>query len=328
MIHRVGTWPLTLALVLAVFGRREARADGAQAPGDAARLHPAQAGPGSPAPADLSPTPEEFILRLRAVEDAEDAAHLVRCGGPSGAGRRRASCDDPCVATCPRISISLGAWIWGLSGTLGSNDRDVDVESDWTDTLENVDKLEFALNARVRAEFGRWSATVEVDGATVADSATFREGPLQIDAEARAWMLQAHVGYHLAGGRLGCGECAPTWCLGAYAGVRASWVDLELDRAPGGAVVDRSLDWLDPIVGLRGELNLSDRWFGLAEVDVGGFGVGSDLAWHLVAAVGYRLSEGLAVSAGWKLLDTDYEEDGAVWDVRMSGPFLALTVSF
>jgi hypothetical protein len=279
--------------------------------------------PGLPSalPPEVRPTSADVSRLVADVGTAAPVATAYRCGGSCG-------CDDPCVPACPRWSVTLGAWIWGTSGTLGADGRTVDVDSDWTDTLEMADKLEFALNARVRGEFGRWSATVEVDGATISDTATFREGNLGVDATVSAWMLQAQVGYHLTGGPLGCGECAPIGCLGVYAGLRASWIGLELAASQRGAAVDRSLEWVDPIVGLRGDVRFPNGWFGTAEFDIGGFGIGSDFAWHLLGAVGYRFSDSFAVEAGWKIVDSAYADGDRIWDVRMSGPFLAFTFTF
>jgi hypothetical protein len=216
-----------------------------------------------------------------------------------------------------------------MDGTIGDDGREFDVDTDWTDSLENLDDLEFALDARVRFEKGRWSGTVTVDGATIETEAE-GEG-FDTDAELSVWILQAQVGFGLFGGRLGCSPCAPVGCLEAYAGARAYWVDKEVDIDPGstvGLTLDSSDEWIDPIVGLRGELHVGDHWSFILEGDVGGFGVGSDLSWHLLGSVTYHFTRHFGIAAGWKILDVDYEEDDFIWDMQMSGPFLALVFSF
>jgi hypothetical protein len=259
-------------------------------------------------------------------------AVAVPPGGMGAPPCHAAPCEpNPCWHPCPRYRISLGMWIWGIEGAFGDDGRKFDVESDWTDTLEILDKIEFALDARIRGEWGRWSATATVDGARLEDSVSVEEHGVDVDAEFSVWVVQAQVGYGILGGRLGCSPCAPVGCLEAYAGARAWWVNKEVDIRSGSTPVlalDSSDEWIDPIVGLRGEVHFGSRWSLLLEADVGGFGVGSDLSWHALGAVGYHLSNRVTVSAGWKILDVDYEEDDFIFDMTMSGPFLSLTFSF
>jgi hypothetical protein len=236
---------------------------------------------------------------------------------------------DPCGSPCLRWHVTVGAWIWGLDGTLGTGGREAEVDSDWTDTLEHVDAIEFALNARVRAEWGPWSASVQLDGADVGDSVTFREGGrLTIDADASVWILQAQVGHVCFGGPLGCSPCAPSVCVEAYAGLRAYFLSIDLEASQVGPEVHGSEDWVDPIVGIRADFTFGPRWGAVLEADVGGFGAGSDLSWNLLAAVRHRFSGSVALSLGWRVLDVDYENGDFVFDVRMSGPLLALTFTF
>jgi hypothetical protein len=228
-----------------------------------------------------------------------------------------------------RWHVTLGLWVWGIDGTLGNNGRSADVDASWTDTLEILDKLEFALDARVRAEWGKWRLNVGVDGATLEDSAEFRDGAFTIEGQVEMWTAYASLGYVVAGGRMGCDACAPTWCLDAYAGLRYWSTGIELAATPGPApnAVDSSKSWVDPFVGLHLAIE-SQRWLFVAEADVGGFGVGSDFAWSAMAAVGYRFTRGFATTLGWKVLDTDYQDGAYIFDVQLSGPFLAFTFSF
>ncbi len=214
---------------------------------------------------------------------------------------------------------------------MGDNGRRIDVDSDWTDTLDYLDKVEAIADVRARLKTGKWSFSLEVDGAQLAGGSTFREGQLFVNGEFSLWTLQAQVGYNLTGGKLGCSPCAATWCLEGYAGARAWWVDMKVDG--GGLAAPRtpsnsSESWIDPIVGLRGDLRFGGKWFAMLEADIGGFGVGSDFSWHVMAAVGYQFSRHVSVETGWKHLDVDYQSGAFIWDVALSGPFLAFTFSF
>jgi hypothetical protein len=94
---------------------------------------------------------------------------------------------------------------------------------------------------------------------------------------------------------------------------------------------DDSKTWADPLVGLGGRLQLTDRWEAFAEGDVGGFGVGSDLTWSWTAGIGYGFElfgRPTFVRAGYRMLYQDYKDGGFEWDVTYHGPVVGLTTRF
>ncbi|WP_246753093.1 hypothetical protein [Sinorhizobium sp. BG8] len=91
---------------------------------------------------------------------------------------------------------------------------------------------------------------------------------------------------------------------------------------------EESFGWVDPIVGARVFLNLTDKFSVQAQGDIGGFGVGSDLTWSALATVNYAFADHFSVSAGYKVVDVDYDDGGHVYDVQLSGPVLGLTYRF
>ncbi len=67
------------------------------------------------------------------------------------------------------------------------------------------------------------------------------------------------------------------------------------------------------------------------DIDIGGFGIGSNFSWNVIAAVSYQLSELVAVTAGYRYFYVDYEDDDATefaYDVGTNGPGLGVTFSF
>jgi hypothetical protein len=87
-----------------------------------------------------------------------------------------------------------------------------------------------------------------------------------------------------------------------------------------------SKSWVDPFVGLRGRLNLTDKVYFAARADVGGFGVASDITWNLFGALGYQLSERWSTELGWRHYSVDYQDGGFIFDAEMSGVYLGLTL--
>jgi len=62
-----------------------------------------------------------------------------------------------------------------------------------------------------------------------------------------------------------------------------------------------------------------------AQTDFGGFGVGAEHTWSLLATLNYAFSDHLSTSAGYKMLDVDYDKSGHVFDIRLSGLVAGLT---
>lgn len=88
---------------------------------------------------------------------------------------------------------------------------------------------------------------------------------------------------------------------------------------------EESETWVDPIIGTRIRADRGARWTLLAEGDVGGFGIGSDLTRNAQAYLGYRTSVAgvpTSLAAGYRALSWDYEDGGFKWDVIQHGPLV------
>ncbi|WP_353472215.1 hypothetical protein PVT71_13020 [Salipiger sp. H15] len=98
---------------------------------------------------------------------------------------------------------------------------------------------------------------------------------------------------------------------------------------PGGRFKkDTNADWTDPIIGMSARYAINDRWQAFGAADIGGFGVGSDFQWSLMAGASYSFSENFSLAMGWRVLDVDYDDNGVVFDARQSGPLLGVTFRF
>ncbi len=86
--------------------------------------------------------------------------------------------------------------------------------------------------------------------------------------------------------------------------------------------------WVDPIVGVRAQLNLT-RWLYVAtQCDVGGFGAGSDIAWNLNGTVGVNWSRSFFTELGYRYYYVDYSDSGVIYQVAESGIFLGAGIKF
>jgi hypothetical protein len=86
--------------------------------------------------------------------------------------------------------------------------------------------------------------------------------------------------------------------------------------------------WIDPIIGLRTQINFT-RWFFLAlQGDVGGFGAGSQIAWFASGSVGINFTRNVFLEAGYRYFFMDYVKNGLTYDAAQSGLFMGVGVKF
>lgn len=123
-----------------------------------------------------------------------------------------------------------------------------------------------------------------------------------------------------------------------FAGLRYNDVDADLDvvRTGPGAGASRAASkgdsWIDPVVGVTARYPINETWSLGVRGDVGGFGVGSDLTWQMMASVNWKVRDNLEVVAGYRYLDADYEDGSGAdlfkYDMVTSGPGIGVSFKF
>lgn len=123
----------------------------------------------------------------------------------------------------------------------------------------------------------------------------------------------------------------PQFSLDALAGGRFWYISndltLEIENL-GSRSLKEDFTWFDPLVGARAFYNVTEKLSVMGQADIGGFGVGSELTWSVLGTVNYVFNDHWSASAGYKYLSVDYEDDGHVFDVDMSGPVFGVTYRF
>jgi hypothetical protein len=243
-------------------------------------------------------------------------------------------------------------WLPAMKGTLTVRGRSVKVDASFIDILEESDSL-VALMGDFEARNGRWSlfsdvvwsnigadrsnlrtravapgvtATVgtaldlDIDMAIVEVGAAYevaRSGPVAFDilAGARYWYQEGDLSFGLAG------------TIGLE--------DLELGA--GRAIArSRSVDWLDPLVGVRMRYTLAPGHQLLLRGDIGGFGVGSEFSWQAIGAYAFDFGvyNGITFSGvvGYRALFVDYaqgfDRTRYEFDMLQHGPILGVSMRF
>jgi hypothetical protein len=207
-----------------------------------------------------------------------------------------------------------------------------DVSLSFKDIFE---ELNYGVMLQGEARKGRVGAFANVLYANLGDEENV--GGFKIDPDVNLFW-GGFAGYY----RLGpwdldseAGDDGPQLIIDPYAGVRYTYLDVDLDIS-GGPSLGKSQDWVEPIVGLRTLWELSPRWGVTAAGDVGGFGVGSDFAWQAIGLVNYRFGlfgdDNARFVAGYRALHQDYSNGSGAnkfeWDVTLHGPIFALAIEF
>lgn len=179
------------------------------------------------------------------------------------------------------------------------------------DDLEGVASLE----GEVRR--GAFALTAEWTNLDVGEDATAGGVPASID-------LDGTLATFLAAWRVVERE---HWSADVLAGGRYLAIDAEV-TGPGERRASTRQIWGDPLVGLAGDVALSARLTLGVRADVGGFGVGSDVTWQARGRLGFRVLEHVTLAAGYRHLDVAYEQGDVAIDFALTGPFLALDLTF
>jgi len=91
------------------------------------------------------------------------------------------------------------------------------------------------------------------------------------------------------------------------------------------------VDWFDPLIGLRGRFNLSKAFYLTAETDIGGFGIGSDIAVQAYAALGCQITRYIYSEVGYRYLYEDFRDQSAndfLYQVSLHGGQITVGLTF
>lgn len=257
-------------------------------------------------------------------------AAVAVCGaaGPALADEPKAPAADAPGAGAPagddwHFRLAPYLWMAALEGDVAtlSGLPTVDVDASFSDILEDLDlALMLAGELRYRRA-GLLLDLAYLDLST--DEST--PGPLfgEVELETRTFFATLAPFYRALDAERGV--------LDLFAGMRVWSIDTELVFEPG-LLARRETDddetWVDPLVGARGSLRLLDSLSVSAAGDVGGFGAASESTWQLLGTLDFRAWERVAIRAGYRHLEVDYDHGGFVWDVALSGPIVGVAIDF
>jgi opacity protein-like surface antigen len=215
-------------------------------------------------------------------------------------------------------------YMGSLDGNAAIGRAQGDIDADFGDLLKNL-KIAAMLNAEATND--RWGAISDFQYLKLGlkrDLAGDRFA--ELTSKLTVFETEAFYRWHI-------GERAT---LDGFAGIRYWNVRLYADLS--GPLLDpalrRAADWVDPLIGMRLTVPLTERLTIRVRGDIGGFGVGSKFSWQVFAGLGYDVSRRVAVTLGYRYLDANYSRglvntpDHFVYDAAMHGPQLGFRFTF
>lgn len=90
--------------------------------------------------------------------------------------------------------------------------------------------------------------------------------------------------------------------------------------------------WFDPMLIARIKSKAGEKFIYQFRGEIGGFGIGSDLAWQMQAVAGYQFSELFSITGGYRIISLDYEtgsgQDYFHYNIDTSGPTVRFGFQF
>ncbi len=214
--------------------------------------------------------------------------------------------------------ITLYGWGAGIGGDLSPTEA-APVLSFETSLSEVLEDLEFAFFVTGLARQGRIVLLGDLSY-----SASSKEELVPPGIPAEGELTQRSV--TLAGGYRVVDNAENTVDL--LAGVRAWRIDVAASAPLAGIDLSREKSFVDPIVAVRGNMRVAPRWSLIGYLDVGGFGVGSELTTQVAVAANYQATDNIYLSVGYRHLYLDYDDGGTTFDGSLSGPLAGVTWRF
>ena len=218
------------------------------------------------------------------------------------------------------VSLSPYTWLTAVEGDAGLAGFVSPVDISIADTLEDLDMV-FMLTGE--AGYGKWSFGLDTIYAKVSQSLSFpRLSGAGGKFSQKQLILTPRIAYKVVS--------TDSYSMDVLTGARWMFLDYDLTLSAPAGKINRGMneDWIDPIFGVRGGWQFSEKTSLSYYGDVGGFGISSDLTWQAYVGLGYKFTPSVSGVVGFRGLGYDYQDDGFTLDTVTYGPVLGLEISF
>ncbi|KRC84561.1 hypothetical protein D3C87_402690 [compost metagenome] len=219
------------------------------------------------------------------------------------------------------FSVTPYFWAAGLSGKVSQPRLPaIDIHADFDKLFDNLD---FGAMLIGDARKGRYSIFGDLIYTKIGSQGDTPRDILATSADVKTSTFAGllGVGYSVL-------ENSPHQ-LDVVAGLRVWSVDTDVTLKGGfleGRKRSDSATWVDALVGVRGNYNLSQKVYLTGWGLVGAGGAEAD--WDVGLGLGYNFSKSISAAIGYRAVGVDYDRGGFKFDAVLQGPMAGLTIRF
>ena len=216
---------------------------------------------------------------------------------------------------------TLYGWLPGINTAIETPLGEVKAEVEFSDIL---DKLDFAFLAAIEARKGRLTLVGDLQYFDLGAEASPGTAAINsVDIDSQVTVLGGYALYSVSD--------SPDTRVELGGGLR--FYDAKFDTVVTGSTPLSFSDdgnWADAVLSARVTQAFNEDWFGVAYLDVGGFGLGdsSDLTVQTYVAAGYRLNDTWSAVAGYRHLMFERDFDGRTVTSNVGGPVIGFQKKF
>ncbi len=179
----------------------------------------------------------------------------------------------------------------------------------------SLDHLNDYLSLQFEARHGRFSILFDSLRAEYQDETA--TNPLNLSLGTELGFIELVAGYQLLDKHK----------LDLYGGVRRSFLDIDVKLTP---FIDnkQSYSWTDPLIGLRYNYSINNKWKLWLQGDIGGFEVATQRTVNAVVNVQYIINSYVSFTTGYRYLQIDFKEDDILYDVNLKGVYFGVGIHF
>jgi hypothetical protein len=255
-----------------------------------------------------------LVMEDRLMRTAVTIALLVAALCWSTTGFAQASFD--------RFNYQVTPYLWtaGLDGIFGARNRTADVDASFKDVLDHLD---FVAMGAFEARWDKVSFIADTLYVHVSDQKGLPSlnlpGP---EVTSKVFFFDPELAYSVFRGE--------QTDLSVTGGMRTWRLKNELQPTSGAIqqTFSHSRAWIDPIVGLKFNHDLSNRFYLTSKADIGGFSAAARLDWQAFGGLGMKFNERIGGTVGYRYLAVDYKNEGFVFDTALKGVIVGIAVHF
>ena len=251
------------------------------------------------------------------------------------------------------VDVAPYAWLFGMSGNLSKGGRTLPVNFHLGDAVDLVqDDLKFGIAGHLEARKGRWGVFLDGDylqfkGSKAASrdvKGQIAAENVRVDVDMELDISLVELGATFRVTQLESAVEGATIPIDVIGGARWNRVSLDVDLDVSGYVTTQRFqqafdkayspsfteDWVDPFIGARTVIPLSETIALHVRGDIGGggFGSGADRAWNVVTGLSWKVGDTVDVFVGYRWYDFERHTSGRDVNLQMSGPGIGAVFRF